>query len=108
MNNNINTYDIEIEQLRKKISQFEVEHLKPLKDKIIELEKKKEKELFKPIIDKIMNDETVGRRSHYCSPFYEFNWRAWKSLGWDSPEEYISSVPMEYYTFDIDNVLFEN
>ncbi len=84
------------------------EEIKPLEEKIRELylkidliRKEENKELFKPIIERIRKGDKVGKKSHWSSPFYNFHSSEWKKYNWNSEEEFImsQSVP-DWFTFD--------
>jgi len=93
----------EIDAIRNEIKKIEELQISPLKDKIIELFDLKINLEFEDIFKRIKSGELVGIKSHYCSPFYEFDYKEWKELGFDSPEEFIlscSNKDVSFITFD--------
>ena len=65
------------------------------------IERKIAKLEFAPVVAKIMKGERVGRKGHWCASYEEFNYKEWKTLGWESAYAFITSnITPNSYTFN--------
>jgi len=95
--------DKQIEILRNEIEEIE-KSKNPLKAKLIELIKERDKILITPYVKHLEDGKPLGIRSHWCSPFYKTTKSdIINSWGWESIEEYILSVSTDskWFTYDI-------